>query len=461
MKNKYGTDLFDLSTTETILESISDGVFTVDEEWKIMSFNRAAGEITGVNTADAIGKKCWEVFRSNMCEDECALKKTMKEGKSFVSSATHITRRDGRQIPITVSTSLLKDHDGRVLGGVETFRDHSLVEELRKKLSGTWQMGDIISRCPAIKEIFNVLPQISESDSTVVIGGETGTGKELMAKAIHTLSHRKDAPFVAINCGALPDSLLESELFGYKAGAFTHAIKDKPGLFAQARGGTIFLDEIGDTSPAFQVRLLRVLETREFQPLGGIKKERADVRIVSASNKSLEEMVADQTFRQDLYYRLNVVQLSLPPLRQRMEDIPLLVDHFISRLNAARGKSVRGVAREALALLMAHTFPGNVRELENIIEHAFVLCSEGDILVEHLPGSLVRRSPGNGACPVSWDPVKSAEFSVIMDALERNNYNRKAAAQTLGMHKSTLFRKINRLGIILPDVDGRSGHQPS
>jgi PAS domain S-box-containing protein len=460
MKNKYTDSLFDLSTTETILESISDGVFTVNPEWKIMSFNRAAEEITGVEAREAIGKKCWEVFRSNMCKEECALKKTMKEGRDFVSSATHITSKDGRQVPITVSTSLLKDHDGRVLGGVETFRDHTLVEELRKKLSDTWQVGDIISRCPAIKEIFNVLPQISESDSTVVIGGETGTGKELMAKAIHNLSHRRDEPFVAINCGALPDSLLESELFGYKAGAFTHAIKDKPGLFSQARGGTIFLDEIGDTSPAFQVRLLRVLEAREFQPLGGVKKEVADVRIISASNKNLEEMVADHTFRQDLYYRLNVVQLNLPPLRERMEDIPLLVDHFISRLNALRGKYVRGMDRETLALLMAHTFPGNVRELENIIEHAFVLCCDGDITVAHLPGNLALPRLGEDKNNHSWDPVKSAEFSVIMTALEQNNYNRKAAAETLGMHKSTLFRKINRLGITLPSVDGRSRQQP-
>jgi len=460
MKKKSADNLFDRCTTETILESISDGVFTVDRDWNLMSFNRAAEEITGVKANEAIGKKCWQVFRSNMCQEECALRKTMREGRDFVSSATHITRRDGGQVPITVATSLLKDHDGRVLGGVETFRDHTYVEELRKKLSDSWQVGDIISRCPAIKEIFNILPQISESDSSVVIGGETGTGKELMAKAIHTLSHRRDEPFVAINCGALPDTLLESELFGYKAGAFTHATKDKPGLFSQARKGTILLDEIGDTSPAFQVRLLRVLEAREFQPLGGIKKEMTDVRIISASNKNLEEMVANNTFRQDLYYRLNVVQLNLPPLRERMEDIPLLVDHFISRLNALRGKSVRSIDKKALALLMAHTFPGNVRELENIIEHAFVLCCDGDISMAHLPGNLTVSRPEKDQNNHFCDPVKSAEFRVIMKALEQNNYNRKAAAQTLGMHKSTLFRKINRLGITLPRVDGRSRRRP-
>lgn len=456
MKKDDGENIFDHNTTETILESISDGVFTVDRNFRIMSFNRAAREITGVAVADALGKKCREVFRSNMCEEGCALKKTMKEGRSFVSRSTHIVRKDGVQVPITLSTSLLRDHEGRVLGGVETFRDHSLVEELRKELSGTCRMGDIISRCAAMKTIFDILPQVSQSDSTVVVGGETGTGKELMARAIHDLSHRKKAPFVPINCGALPDSLLESELFGYKAGAFTHAVKDKPGLFAQARGGTVFLDEIGDTSPAFQVRLLRVLETREFQPLGGVKKESADVRIIAASNKDLEEMVVEQQFRQDLYYRLNVVRLALPPLRNRMEDMPLLVDHFISRLNAMRGKSVRGMHRDALARLMNHSFPGNVRELENIIEHAFVLCSEGDIRPAHLPAYFASACPETVKDNLSWDAVASAEFKVIMTALENNHFNRKAAAAALGMHKSTLFRKINRLGITLPGVDGRT-----
>ena len=459
MKNSEGENVFDHHTTETILESISDGVFTVDKQWRVMSFNRAAREITGMTTAEAVGKKCWEVFRSNMCGQECALRRTMKEGRAFFNCTTHITRHDGRQVPVSVSTSLLKDAEGQVLGGVETFRDHSLVEELRRELSGTCRMGDIISRCRAMKEIFDILPQVAQSDSTVVIGGETGTGKELMARAVHDLSHRRQAPFVAVNCGALPDSLLESELFGYKAGAFTHAVKDKPGLFAQARGGTIFLDEIGDTSPAFQVRLLRVLETREFQPLGGIRQETADVRIIAASNKNLEKLVADRRFRQDLFYRLNVVQLTLPPLRDRMEDVPLLVEHFVSRLNMLRGKSVRGMAPAALSLLMRHPFPGNVRELENVIEHTFVLCNEGEIQVDHLPENIVRFRPERNDRAASWDAVTSAECQVILTALENNHYNRKATAEALGMHKSTLFRKINRLGISLPHVDGRSRHR--
>ncbi len=460
-------------TTEIILESISDGVFTVDHNWRITSFNRAAEEITGVDRDEAIGRHCWEVFRSNMCEHECALKKTMKEGKPFVSSTTHIIDSQKRPIPITVSTSLLKDSNGDILGGVEIFRDHSLVEELRKELYAGFQVGDMVSRSPEMKKIFNILPLIAQSDSTVLVQGETGTGKELIAKAIHNLSHRKEKPFIAINCGSLPDTLLESELFGYKAGAFTHAIKDKPGLFAAAEGGTILLDEIGDTSQAFQVKILRVLEERAFQPLGSVKRVKNNVRVIAATNKNLLQMVEEEKFRIDLFYRINVVKIELPPLRERMEDIPILIDHFIKRLNKIQGKSVEGVEQEVLQRLMSHNFFGNIRELQNIIEHAFILCSYGNIALKHLPASLNQKSSSNESnilgsnisdykalsnysLSSKFNPVKSAEIKMIEDTLKRNNYNRNATAKELGIHKSTLFRKIAKLGISLPNrVDGR------
>ncbi|MCP3928488.1 MAG: PAS domain-containing protein, partial [Bacteroidetes bacterium] len=264
------------AANEIILESISDGVFTVDHNWKIMSFNRAAEEITGTPREEAIGRYCWEVFRSNMCEGDCALKRTMKEGKNFVSSSTYIINNRQKRIPIGVLTSPLKNNEGEILGGVETFRDHSLVEELRRELSGHFEAGDMVSKSNLMKKIFNILPQVAESDSTVLIEGETGTGKEVLASALHNLSSRNNGPFVAVNCGALPDTLLESELFGYKAGAFTNANKDKPGLFEAAGRGTILLDEIGDTTAAFQVRLLRVLEEKEYQPLGSVTKIKTD-----------------------------------------------------------------------------------------------------------------------------------------------------------------------------------------
>ncbi len=450
---------------EIILESISDGVFTVDHEWRITSFNRAAEEITGILRSEAIGRFCWEVFRSNMCEGDCALKRTMKEGKSFVNSSTYIVTSEGRRIPISVSTSLLKDADERVLGGVETFRDISVVEELRRELSGCVQLGDMVSRSSTMRHIFGILEQVALSDSTVLIEGETGTGKEVLAKAIHNLSKRRDQPFVAINCGALPDTLLESELFGYRAGAFTGADRDKPGLFLAAEGGTLLLDEMGDTSPAFQVKLLRVLEEREFLPLGGVDRIRSNVRVIAATNRDLSQLVGEGMFRRDLFYRINIIHLKLPPLRERREDIPLLVDRIVARMNRHNDRSVAGIDQEAMALLMAHTYPGNIRELENIIEHAFVLCGNDTIGLRHLPagvvllprnqGSSLEPSIGSGGVNLEA-AVHSTEAQIILESLERNGYNRRATAEELGMHTTTLFRRLRRLGIQLPDRDGRS-----
>lgn len=453
------------SAQRIILESISDGVFTVDHHWRIMSFNRAAEEITGVPRNEAIGRYCWEVFRSNMCEVNCALKRTMQEGKSFISTSTYIINGRKERIPITVSTALLVNDRGDILGGVETFRDHSLVEELRRELAGHYQTGDMVSRSRAMTKILNILPQVAQSDSTVLIQGETGTGKELLARAIHSLSARSGKMFTAINCGALPDTLLESELFGYKAGAFTGADKDKPGLFAAAADGTILLDEIGDTSAAFQVRLLRVLEEKEFQPLGSVEKIKTTARVIAATNRELAEMIEAGEFRRDLYYRINIVRLVLPPLRERMEDLPLLIDRFIDRMNTRKGRSISGVSTKALSLLLAHDYPGNIRELENIIEHGFVLCREGEIGPDHLPAYLLERDAirlhGTGPAAATAVPLERSlrltEEAAILAALEQHGYNRKAAAAALGMHKSTLHRKLNKLKLTLPDRDGRSG----
>ncbi|MEA3366583.1 MAG: sigma 54-interacting transcriptional regulator [Planctomycetota bacterium] len=450
--------------TEAILESISDGVFTVDHQWRITSFNRAAEEITGVPREEAVDRRCADVFRSSMCETACALRETMETGKPVVDRSAFIVDADGRRIPIIVSTALLRDEHGEVVGGVETFRDLSLVEELRNELAGRTEVGDLVSRSPAMIRIFDILPQAAASESTVLLQGETGTGKELLARAIHDLSPRAGGPFVPVNCGALPDTLLESELFGHKVGAFTGAVKDKPGRFALAEGGTVFLDEIGDVSPALQSRLLRVLEERSFEPLGGTGSVRADVRIIAATNRDLDALVEDGTFRRDLYYRVNVVRLQVPPLRDRKEDIPLLADHFVTRFNHLQEKAVTGISRDAMVVLMAHDYPGNVRELENVIERAFVLCDEGEIERRHLPEELIPRAGTReeGAASRGGDmasAVRAAETRAILDALQRNDYNRQAAARDLGMHKSTLFRKVQALGIRLPEQDGRSSQE--
>ena len=438
----------------TIFDSINEGVFTVDLDWRITAFNQAAERITGVPAAQAIGSACCDVFRASICETSCALRRTMASGQPVLNATAHIINQHGQRVPIRISTALLKDGDGKVGGGVETFQDLTQVEQLQKELQARYTFEDIVGRSPAMIRLFDILPQIAASSSTVLIEGSSGTGKELFARAIHNLSPRKKKPFVAVNCAALPDTLLESELFGHKAGAFTDAKRDKPGRFALGDGGTVFLDEIGDISPAMQVRLLRVLQERVIEPLGGVKPVPVDVRVIAATNKDLAKLVRSGKFRDDLYYRIRVIHLNLPGLAQRREDIPLLLDHLIAKYNRLQGKDIAGVSDQVLARLMEHDYPGNVRELENIIEQAFVLCRGGMIELNHLPPEL-RPTAGRGVAEGQPLSLEAIEKLFIAETLQRRNGNRKLAARDLGINVSTLYRKIKTLGIDTPEADGR------
>jgi PAS domain S-box-containing protein len=431
-----------------ILESIADGVFTIDPEWRVTSFNRAAERITGVSRQEAIGQKCFDVFHANICQTACALKQTLDTGKEIIDLPVDILNSRGETLPISISTAVLRDRKGRIIGGAETFRDLSSLEMLRRELSHRYVTGDMVSKNENIRKILSLLPSIAESNSTVLIQGPSGSGKELLARAIHSFSPRKKGPYVVVNCGALPDTLLESELFGYVKGAFTDARKDKPGRFALAEKGTLFLDEAGDISPALQVRLLRFLQEREYEPLGGIKPLKADVRIVAATNRDLSRLVKEGFFREDLYYRLNVVRIELPPLAGRREDIPLLVDHFISRFNLKMNKRIQSVSPEVMELFMHHDFPGNIRELENALEHAFVLCRASQIKLEHLPKELLAKA-GKSTSPgqILEDPLKMAEAEVLLRILEEHKGNRKKAAGDLGISVVTLWRKMKKLGL--------------
>jgi transcriptional regulator with PAS, ATPase and Fis domain len=393
------------------------------------------------------------VFRASLCEGACALRRTMDTGQPLVNQACFIVDGDGRRIPISISTALLKDDAGQVVGGVETFRDLTLVEELRRELEGRFQVGDIVSRSPAMRRLLDLLPAVAESDCTVLVEGETGTGKELLARAIHDLGPRRKGPFVAVSCAAIPDTLLEAELFGVRAGAFTGAVKDRPGRFSRANGGTLLLDEVGEVSPAVQVKLLRVLQERRFEPLGASAGQAADVRVIAATNRDLRAMVGRGEFREDLYYRVNVVRLEVPPLRRRREDIPLLAEHFLAAARRRQGRGPNEMSPEAMALFLAHDWPGNVRELENAVEHACVLCSGPRIEALHLPeqlrGRVLRNRDLAGA-------VRDAEAEAIREALRRNRNNRLAAARELGLHRATFSRKVKALGLVLPGEDGRS-----
>ncbi len=437
--------------TKVILDSIADGVFTVDRDWKITSFNKAASKITGISQEEAIGRYCYEVLKASICEEGCALQETYNKGKPIVNKLIYIINSKGDQVPVSISTALLKDSKGNLLGGVETFRDLSREEELRRQLQSKYTFENMISKNPIMIRIFQILPDIAKSESTVLIEGESGTGKELVAQAIHRLSPRCKGPLVTVNCAAIPDSLLESELFGYKAGAFTDARKSKLGRFALAEGGTIFLDEIGDISPAIQVKLLRVLQEKTYEPLGGTKPVKADVRVIVATNKDLNAMVKAGKFRADLFYRINVIRIKLPALRERKEDIPLLVDHFLNRFKNIEGKNITGFSPKAMALILNHDYPGNIRELENIVEHGVVLCPSGLIKPEHLPDYLYQKNIGESSNYKEIDDIKKVESNLIKKTLKEVNWNRTKAAKKLGIHPTTLWRKMKKFGIVPPE----------
>ena len=444
MKRKKALEL----PMDIILDSIADGVFTIDSEKNITSFNQAAEKITGIAKNRAIGQKCFDVLHANICQTACALERTLKTGKQIIDVPISVINNEGETIPVSISTAVLKDKQGKIIGGVETFRDLSSLEALRKEISRAYTFQDIISKNHEIHKIFDVLPDIAESDSTVLIQGPSGSGKELFARAIHSLSHRKAQPYIVVNCGALPGTLLESELFGYVKGAFTDAKKDKPGRFALAEAGTLFLDEIAELSNALQVKLLRVLQEKEYEPLGATSPRKANVRIIAATNQTLTKLIARGTFREDLYYRINVVKINLPPLTERREDIPLLVDHFINQFNMKRGKKVIGIPDHVLRMFMAYDWPGNVRELENIIEHAFVLCHGPQIEREHLPREFVNTcEAGSGITAKPSGRIKEAEAAMILDTLKRHGGRRSAAARELGIDKSTLWRKIKKYNL--------------
>lgn len=432
-----------------IFNSVADGIFTTDGEGRITFFNKAAEEITGFLGIEAIGRYCYEIFRADICQSRCVLKEVLRTEKEIINLPVTILSKDGKRVPISISAAVLRNEKGEVIGGVETFRDLSTIEELKKELSQRYTFGDIVSKNHFIHNLFNILPNIAGSDSTVLIQGASGTGKELFAKAIHNMSQRKNKAFIKVNCGALPDTLLESELFGYEKGAFTDARKDKPGRFALANGGTIFLDEVGDMSPSLQVKLLRVLQEKEYEPLGSTSPKKTDVRVIAATNKDLSKMVNEGNFRDDLYYRLNVVKIDLPPLSQRREDIPLLIDTFIRKFNVKMEKKIYGVSDKVLRLLLRYDYPGNVRELENIIEHAFVLCGEDRIDLDCLPKEMT----GSQMDIVSSQHVKEkspfeqAEAGIIEKALKKYGGDRIKTANELRIGRTTLWRKIRKYGL--------------
>ncbi len=435
---------------DTLFENLAEGVFTISNRWRITSFNRRAQEITGFRREEVLGRNCWDIFRSDLCKSNCPLKLTMETGVVRMDQDVRIVDRGGRAQSILVNTSVLKNKHELVIGAVETFRPIARLEPAESEgVSIGEQPAQIVGQSPELHKVLTMIPDVAASDATVLIEGESGTGKELIAKAIHARGSRAQGPFVAVNCSALAETLLESELFGHVKAAFTGAATNKVGRFELAKGGTLFLDEIGEIKPEIQIKLLRVLEERIFERVGGTRPISMDSRIIAASNKSLVQLVTKGWFREDLFYRLRTVPLYIPPLRDRASDIPLLVDHFLEIFNRVYGKSVRGVDPKALRFMQRYPWLGNVRELKHALEYAFVFVKGPIITLSHLPEMSVSQSPA----PVDrvFSPAADGwedERITLQRALEKAGGRRAAAAYQLGISRSTLWRKMKMYGLV-------------
>ncbi len=435
-----------------ILDSLGEGVFTVDADFRIRTFNRAAERITGISREEALGMRCRDVFRADICQSRCALRRTLESGERLEDVPVTILDREMEERPVRVSTAVLRNEDGEVVGGVEVFRDVSELEALRRALREETVFQDMVGVSRPMRELFRLIPDVARAPVSVVIQGPSGTGKEMVAAALHELSPRREAPFVRINCAALPDSLLESELFGHEQGAFTDARKAHQGAFVQAHGGTLLLDEIGDTSPAFQVKLLRALEEGEIRPLGATRSVKVDVRVLAATHRDLTAEVEAGRFRQDLYYRLRVVSLVIPPLAERREDIPPLVEQLLGMAALRLGITPPKVSAGFLDALARYPFPGNVRELRNLIERALVVCHCEELLPAHLPPEVLdaasasgRPGPRKAAPPkLSADP----QVRALVQALEAHGWNRAETAKALGIGRTTLWRRMKKAGMV-------------
>jgi PAS domain S-box-containing protein len=435
-----------LKNISTILDSVADGVFTVDDNMRIQSFNRAAEEITGFTHDEAIGRHCYEIFRSDACASACPVREAMETGEPVLHREVEIIDKDNHKKPISISASVLIDSDGKARGGVETIRDLSVIYTLKNELHDKFTFQNLISRNPSMRRLFDVMADIAASEATVFLHGESGTGKELFARAIHDLSRRRNGPLVIVNCGALPETLLEAEIFGVRKGAYTGAVENRPGRLELCNGGTFFLDEIGDLPLQLQVKLLRVLENKEFQPLGAKNPMKADVRFITATHRNLAQMVEEGTFRRDLYFRINIVELNIPPLRERKEDIPLLLEIALKKFNLSYGKKVHRVSPEVLKLLLTHDFPGNVRELLNLIEQAVILCKGSEIGLDLMPNGFAKENDTSEKA-TRRRSSKAPDVDVLCEVIARHKGNRTDAAQELGVDRSTLWRWVKSAGL--------------
>ncbi|MDL1958097.1 MAG: sigma 54-interacting transcriptional regulator [Deltaproteobacteria bacterium] len=452
-----------------VLDGIPHGIAVIDKQQRLLGLNCFLGALTGYNSEEVQGIYYDYVLRSNLRRKGNPLQRVVKTGESTSVEGNIINRRR-QNIPIRFTISPIKDSSGKLLGMVLTLEDISILEDLGRKILGLSDLEGIIGHSPKMQEIFDLVPVIAQTDALALITGETGTGKDLLAYTIHQSSKRSRYPFIKVNCSALPESLLESELFGYTRGAFTGANTDKPGMFRLAHGGTIYLTEIGDLPLPLQAKLLTVLDDKEFFPLGSSKKVKVDARVIASTHRDLKEFIRQGRFREDLFFRLNVLRVHLPPLRKRDGDVRLLIDHLLNVFNSNLKKSIKGFDQKALDVLLNYYYPGNVRELRNIIEYAATVCQEDTIRTKHLPNYMFLSkekgpsssdqdqesekdvgtldispgSPSEASGSMSW---VSLEKRMIMEALMKTGGKRGRAAELLGWGRSTLWRKMKQHGL--------------
>ncbi len=470
----------------TILDTMPDGLFTVDRDGRIELWNKEMTRLTGYTAEEVVGGSC-HILGCVCCQGGGKSKGSfcdLLQGDEVERQECPLRHRDGTMIPVMKNARVIRNDSGEIIGAVETLTDLRPVKRLEAEVARyrsaeaeAQRLGRLVGKSHAMREVYERIRLAAASDVTVLLLGETGTGKELAAEAIHQISNRREGPLVKVNCSALPETLLESELFGHEKGAFTGAIAAKPGRFEMADHGTIFLDEIGDISPLIQLKLLRVIQEHEFERVGGTRSRQVDVRVIAATHRDLCRMVEEEEFRWDLFYRLHVFAIQLPPLRERREDIPLLVRHFIEQFNQKTGKQIEGITHEAALCLMDYCWPGNVRELENAIEHAFVTCPCGKIGIFDLPVEIrmtelrqreceraepsggpfpeypaVRPGGGGGGLPARA-PGRIATKEQLLDALRRNGWNKAEVARVFGVARTTVWRKMRAWNIPLEAPD--------
>ena len=442
---------YDERRLKIILDNLDIGVFTITRGGLITFFNTRLESITGYHRKEILGKPCSLILGQEPKDGVALLEQSISDGKPRSNKKLVLTNKNGESLPINANCMALRNEAGRIVGGLATIQDLSLIDRLNREIRSRYTFRDMVGKDPGMQKVFDVVSVVAPSEATILIEGPTGTGKDLLAKVTHNASKRAKKPFIKVNCAALPDNLLESEMFGYVKGAFTGADRDKPGRFQEADGGTIFLDEIGDLPLSLQAKLLRVLEDKEFYPLGGRKTTKVDVRIIAATNLGLDRMVEEKKFREDLFYRLNVIRLELPALKERRGDIPLLIDHLLKKLRVMKQARARSISEPAMSILLNYDYPGNIRELENILEHALIICQDDEIEPRHLPIFLQRGIP---PVPAQAEPAmdlsttrRENEKQRIYETLQRYNWNRNKAARELNIDRSTLWRKMKKYNL--------------